>query len=53
MFSSLELSHRDSFNEGAQHTFSMRKKEKLSLNYPKYPLLSGALTYSKPLIQHF
>ena len=35
---SLEPSHRDGFIEGLQHMYSLR-----SLNYPKYPFLSGAL----------
>ena len=38
---SLELSHRDSSNEGSQHMLGNKKK--ISLNYPQYPLLSGAL----------
>ena len=41
----LEPSHQDGFNEGSQHTFLLRNKKKLSLNYPNYPLLSGALDY--------
>ena len=39
---SLEPSHRDGSNEGSQYMFSLRNK-KTFLNYPKYPLLSGAL----------
>ena len=40
---SLEPSHQDGSNEGSQHMFLLRNKKKLSLNYPQYPLLSGAL----------
>ena len=40
---SLEPSRQDGSNEGSQHMFSLRNKKKLSLNYPRYPLLSGAL----------
>ena len=39
---SLEPSHRDRSNEGSQHMFLLRNK-KLSLTYPHYTLLSGAL----------
>ena len=40
---SLEPSHRDSSNEGSQHMFSLRNKEKLCFNNLQYPLLFGAL----------
>ena len=40
---SLEPSHRDGSNEGSQYMFSLRNKKKLSLHYPQYSLLSGAL----------
>ena len=42
----LEPSHRDGSKQGSQHMFSLRNKKKLSLNYPQYPLLFGALTES-------
>ena len=38
----LEPYCRDGSNEGSQHVF-IEEKENLSLNYPPYPLLSGAL----------
>ena len=40
--SSLEPSCQDGSNEGSQHVF-VEKQEKISLNHPQYPLLSGAL----------
>ena len=40
---SLEPSRRDDSNKGSQHMFSLRNKKKLSLKFPQYPLLSGAL----------
>ena len=39
----LELSRRDGFNEGPQYLFSLGIRNKLSLNYSQYHLLSGAL----------
>ena len=41
---SLKPSHQDSSNEGSQH-YVFVEKEKLSLNYPQYSLLSGALIF--------
>ena len=40
---------RDSSNKGSQHIFSLRNKKNYLLNYPKYPLFSGALVKS-PII---
>ena len=52
--------HRDGSKKGSQHMFSFRNKKKLSLNYPQYPLLPGALnptllkvTISKFRFDHF
>ena len=45
-YASLELSRRDGSDEGSQHIFSLRNNRKISLNYPQYPLLSGALYFS-------
>ena len=42
-----EPSSPDGSTEGSQHMFSLRNKKKLSLNYPQYPFLSGALKESK------
>ena len=42
--SQLELSQRDSSNEGSKHVLKEQYR-KLSLNYPFYPFLSGALNY--------
>ena len=41
---SLELSHRDSSNEGSQLLFSLRKEDNFSLNHPEDTLLSITLT---------
>ena len=35
--------YRDGSNEGEQHMTSLRNLENIPLNYPQYPLLSGAL----------
>ena len=40
---SLEPSRQDGFNEGSRHMFSFTNEKKNSLNYPCYPLLSGAV----------
>ena len=43
---SLEPSLCDSSNEWSQCMFSLRNKKKLYLNYPQYPLISGAQDYT-------